>query len=58
MYLSSIQVVCDLQDQEEDPEGLLLDWVSLPILYDGSTQREQGMNLAQLPLHQQQLLGK
>ena len=50
-YLSSIQVVCDLKDQEEDPQGLLLDGVSLPVFYNSSAQCKQRMHLTKLPLH-------
>lgn len=39
-YLSSIQVVCNLKDQEENPEGLFLDGVSLPVFYNSSAQCE------------------
>lgn len=54
-YLSSIQVVCNLQHQEKNSEGLLLNRVSQPVFYNGPTQRQQWMHLAQLSLHQQQL---
>lgn len=54
-YLTSIQVVCDLKDQEEDPQGLLLDRVSLPVFHNSSTQCEQRVHLTKLPFHEQQL---
>lgn len=57
-YLSGIKVVRDLKDQEEDPQRLLLDGVSLPIFHNRSTQSEQRMHLGKLPLHEQQLQGK
>ena len=54
-HLSGVQVMCDLEHQEEDPEGLLLDGVPVPVLHDGTAQGEQRVHLAQLALHQQQL---
>lgn len=50
-YLSGIKVVCDLKDQEEDPQRLLLDGISLPIFHNRATQSEQRMHLRKLPLH-------
>lgn len=54
-YLSSIQVVCNLEHQEKNSQGFFLNGVSLPVFYNGPTQREQRVHLAQLTLHQQQL---
>ncbi|KAG7214679.1 hypothetical protein INR49_010571 [Caranx melampygus] len=48
LYLSSIQVVCNLEHKEENSEGLLLDGVSLPVLHNGPTQRQQRVSLGQL----------
>lgn len=54
-YLSSVQVVRDLKYQEEDPQRLLLDGISLPVFHNSPAQCEKRVHFAELSLHKQQL---
>lgn len=57
-YLSSVQVVRDLKYQEEDPQRLLLDGISLPVFHNSPAQCEKRVHFAELSLHKQQLEDK